>query len=251
MADKKKTTSVRSASSRKSASASSGRSLTPLPAREPKPVIGLGTWITVLVLAIAIGFAFFFNKQKASQAAQATSTPGSSLLFGSENGTVSGIKIESSTGASVEVIRDVKGTWVLKAPTETAADQAQAEAAATQVAALRVLGDVQLGLDIVGLDKPSYTITITFTGGKTSKLLIGSVTPIQTGYYVQLDGGKTQIVDNQGIDALLGMLTNPPYAATPTPLESATPTAPTPTSTPDLTLTPATAAPPVTVTATP
>lgn len=222
-----------------------------MPPHEQKPFIGMGAWITVILLLAVIAGAFAFNKYKGKQAAEATATPGSAYLFTSEEGTVQDIKIEASTGTSAEVARDASGIWVLKAPTEAAADQAQAEAAASQIPALRVLGDVTLDLNLVGLDKPSYTMTIRFSGGKTHTLLIGSITPIQTGYYVQLDGGKVQIVDNQGIDALLSMLTNPPYAVTPTPLESATPTAPTSTSTPDLTLTPATATPTVAVTATP
>jgi hypothetical protein len=189
-----------------------------------------------------LGVAFLLKKQQAQQAAEATPTAGSSLLFTSEEGMVSGIKIEDIAGSSVEVARNESGVWVLKAPTEAPADQAAAEAAATQVAALRILGDVSLGLDVVGLDKPSYTITITFTGGKTHTLIIGAVTPIQTGYYVQLDGGKVQIADKQGLDALLGMVTNPPYLASPAPLESPTPEASsTPTSaeaTPSATATP-------------
>lgn len=204
-------------------------------------MIRRNTWIFIVVLAALIGFSFYLSAQKAKQAAVATPTTSSATLFGSDEGSPNDIQIEDSTGKSVEVARNESGTWVLKAPTEGAADQASAEAAATQISALRVLGDVQLGPDIVGLDKPSYTIMIGFTGGKTHTLTIGSVTPIQTGYYAQLDGGKTQIVDKQGLDALLNLLTNPPYAATATPVETATPTSepatPTPETTPTTSLT--------------
>jgi hypothetical protein len=125
----------------------------------------------------------------------------------------------------MEMARNASGTWGILAPIATAADQGSAEAAATQIGALRVLDNVQLGPDVVGLDKPSYVITIIFTGGKTHKLNVGAVTPIQNGYYAQLDGLKIQIIDKQGIDALLGLLNNPPYAATLTPVASDTPTA--------------------------
>ncbi len=234
--------------SRRASLASDRRPLSPMPPREKKPAISVATWVTVILLALVIAGAYGLNTYKAKQAAEATPTSGSAFLFTPDEGTVQDIKIESSTGASVEVARDAKGVWVLKAPTEAAADQAQAEAAASQVPALRVIGDVTLDLNIVGLDKPAYTMTIAFSGGKTHKLLIGSVTPIQTGYYAQLDGGKTQIIDKAGMDALFSMLTNPPYAVTPTPFESATPTS---TPTPELTGTPATAAPTAAITATP
>jgi hypothetical protein len=195
-------------------------------AAESKPVIQTGTWLTILVFAALIGLAFFLNNQKAKQTAETTPTPGpgSLPLFASTEGLPNDIKIESAIGQTVEVARNSSGEWVLKSPTEAAADQASAQAAATQVQALHiVLSSVDLGLDILGLDKPAYTITITFTGGQTHKLTVGAVTPIQTGYYAQLDGGKPQVVDKEGLDALLGLLSNPPYAATPTPLASSTP----------------------------
>ena len=249
MASKKTTTPRRTSSASKKTSVTSAKPIlsTPHP-REEKPLISTTTWITLLVLALVAGFAFLFNQQKAKQQAAATPTPGTAMLFTSAEGQPSDIKIESSTGTSVEVARNDKGVWVLKAPTQADADQASAEAAATQIGALQiVVSDVQLGLDVIGLDKPADTITLTFTSGKTHKLTVGSVNPIQTGYYVQLDGGKTQIVDKPGLDAILSMLTKPPYVATATPAVTDTPTA---TVTPVTTPTSAEATPTVSVTET-
>ena len=248
MASKKTTSSRRTSSASKKASSTPAKPTfsTPRP-RDEKPVISATTWITLLVLVVVAGFAYLFNQQKAKQQAAATPTPGTAMLFTSAEGQPSDIKIESSTGTSVEVARNDKGVWVLKAPTQADADQAAAEAAATQIGALQVVGDVQLGLDIVGLDKPADTITLTFTGGKTHKLAVGSVNPIQTGYYVQLDGGKTQIVDKPGLDAILSMLTKPPYVATATPSVTDTPTA---TATPETTPTATEGTPTVVVTGT-
>jgi len=230
MASKKTTPSRRTSGASKRIGAAAAKSHpSPTNPREEKPVISAATRITLLVLILVVGFAYLFNKQKANQQAAATPTAGTALLFAYAEGQPNDIKIESSTGQSVEVARNTSGSWVLKAPTQAEADQASAQAAATQISALRVIGEVQLGLDVVGLDKPSETITTTFTDGKTHKLTVGSVNPIQTGYYVQLDGGKTQIVDKQGLDALLTLLTNPPYVASATPAATATPqTTPTP-----------------------
>ena len=248
MASKKTTTPRRTSSASKRTGATSAKShLAPLSPREEKPVVSITTWITLLVLVLMVGFAFLFNQQKAKEQAAATPTAGTAMLFTSAEGLPNDIKIEASTGTSVEVARNDKGVWMLKAPTQADADQASAQAAATQVGALQVIGDVQLGLDVVGLDKPADTITLTFTGGKTHKLAVGSVNPIQTGYYVQLDGGKTQIVDKPGLDALLTMLTNPPYVATATPAVTDTPTA---TATPATTPTSVETTPTVSVTET-
>ena len=201
-------------------------------------MIRRNTWIFLVVLVVLVGAAFYFNRQKSIAANAATSTPAQTFLFTSHDGNPTDIKIEDTTGHSVEVTRNSAGTWVLKAPTAAAANQSQAEAAATQLTSLNMLGNIQIGLADVGLDKPTYTLTVTFDSAKTHKVLIGSLNPIQTGYYVQVDGGPVQVADKSGIDSLVGMLTAPPYldtltpTVTLTPIPSATPTAIPPTSTP-------------------
>lgn len=201
-------------------------------------MIRKNTWILLIILAALVGFSLYWTNYKTKQAAQATPTSASATLFSSTDGSPNDIKISDSDGNSMEMARTASGTWGLLAPKAAAADQGSAEAAATQVGALRILDNVQLGPDVVGLDKPSYVITITFTSSKTHKLNVGSVTPVQNGYYAQLDGSKIQIIDKQGLDALLELLKNPPYAATLTPVASATSTALPDTPTPEATITP-------------
>src|SRR5271157_3791816 len=186
-------------------------------------MIRRNTWILLIILVLLVGGAFYFNNQKKNSASAATPTPAQTFLFTSHDGNPTDIKIAYTAGNSVELARNSTGTWVLKAPTADAANQSQAEAAATQLTSLNLLGNVQIGLDVVGLDKPTYTMTITFDSAKTHKVLIGSVNPIQTGYYVQVDGGPVQVADKSGIDALVGMLTAPPYLATLTPTITLTP----------------------------
>ncbi len=183
-------------------------------------MIRRNTWILLVLLAALIGFSFYLKNHKANEAAAATPTTAASSsaqLFSAGEGAPTDIKIEDAMGKSVEVARNEAGVWVLKAPTAAAANQGAAEAAATQVTSLRVLSNVQLGFDVVGLTEPSYTMSITFSDGKTHTLTVGSVTPIQDGYYTSLDGGPVRIVDKQGLDALIPLLTEPPYAATLTP----------------------------------
>jgi len=185
-------------------------------------MIRRSTLIVLIILAALIAFSFYLKNQQARQAARPAPTESSAALFTTADGSPTDIKIEAVAGSSVEFGRDATGTWVVKAPLAVPADQAASEAAATQVTGLRVLSGVQLGLDVVGLDKPTDTLTVTFRSGNTHKLLIGSVTPIQNGYYCQLDGGSVTVIDKLGVDALLGLLTSPPYLATLTPVASAT-----------------------------
>ncbi len=194
-------------------------------------MIRRNTWIVLVVLLAVVGYAFYLRNAKAKEALSATPTAGASPLFSPSFGAPADIKIESAEGTSVEISRDQAGKWVLKVPTAADANQASAEAAATQLGALRVVSSVDLGLDVIGLDKPAYTITVLYGANQTHKLLVGAVTPIQNGYYVQLDGGTNQVVDKSGLDSLLGLLTEPPYLATPTPVASSTPTLPAPTET--------------------
>ncbi len=195
-------------------------------------MIRRSTLILLIVLAALVGFSFYLKNQQAKQAARPTPTEGSAALFPAADGKPTNIRIVGAAGDSVEFGRDQGGTWVVKAPLAVAADQAASEAAASQVSSLRVLSNVQLGLDIVGLDSPADTLTVTFDSGQSHKLLVGSATPIQNGYYCQLDGGPVIVVDKPGVDALLGLVTSPPYLATLTPAPSATSTVSPLTSTP-------------------
>jgi hypothetical protein len=178
------------------------------------------------LLVIVLAGIFIFNNRKALKAMEASPTSESSLLFTDTEGQPSSIRVVASTGETVELAHDGQGAWVLTAPFRTAADPALAEASASQVATLRVLSDVDLPLDVLGLDKPAYVITIRFTGGAEHTLEVGSQTPTQSGYYVRVDGFRKAIVSASGLTALLTLVASPPYLDTPTPSPApATPTA--------------------------
>ncbi len=197
-------------------------------------MIRRNTWILLVLLAIVIGAAYYLNNRKSQQAsatptAGAEGSSGSLPLFSTSAGSPTDITVKDTTGKTVEIARNGSGAWVLKAPTSAQADQAAAEAAATQVTSLRVLSTVQLDLNVVGLDKPAYIMAFTFTDGSKHTLNVGSETPIQDGYYTSLDNGPIKVVDKPGIDALVQLLSQPPYVATPVPPVTLTPTAETPT----------------------
>ena len=212
-------------------------------------MIRRNTWIVLVLLVAVIGAAYYLNNRKAQQAASATPTaaaPGSGKLFSAALGEPTDITVKDTTGKTVEVARNASGQWVLKAPTDAPADQASAEAAATQVASLQVVSTVQLDLNVVGLDKPAYMMSFTFKDNSKHTLAVGSITPLQDGYYTSLDNGPVKVVDKAGVDALVQLLTQPPYAATPTPPITETPTIqatntapPAPTETPAATGSPA------------
>jgi hypothetical protein len=180
-------------------------------------MIRRGTWIALLVLLALVGFSFALRNRQTRNSEAATATQGLSPLFDELRGEPSLIRIESAVGQSIEIARNADGTWVLEAPEKAEADQAAAQAAATQIGALRVLSTVNLAPEIIGMDAPAYELTLKFEDGSKHTLLIGSVTPITDGYYTQLNSGPYQVVDKYGLDSLIELVGAPPYLATPTP----------------------------------
>ncbi|MFH1186475.1 MAG: DUF4340 domain-containing protein [Chloroflexota bacterium] len=186
-------------------------------------MIRRGTWFLLVLLLSLIGLSVYLRDRQAKELVSATPTTSMAPLFDGGDGAPTLIRVESAFGVVVQFARDQSGKWVLNAPEEAEADQAAAEAAATQVGALRVLSTVKLGADIIGLDRPEYTLAVEFGDSVKHNLHIGSITPIQDGYYTQLDDGQYQVVDKFGLEKLIGLLTSPPYFATPTPLAPPTP----------------------------
>ena len=175
----------------------------------------------VLLLALAGAYYYLNNRNKTSDievTAEATSPATQAYLFTAEDGTPSSIRIESQAGQTVEVARGADNAWVLKQPIEAKADQASAEAAASQITTISILDTVpNVDPKIVGLETPEDVLTVKFTNGVERTVDIGVITPSESGYYIRNAEGKVSIVSRSAIDALLGLLDNPPYLETLTP----------------------------------
>src|SRR5215208_5121369 len=172
--------------------------------------------IVYVVLLLGLVGAYFYLKNREQPAAdiELTLEPGSEVtyLFTAEEGTPSSIRIESGSGDIVEVARDADNAWALTQPIEAKAEPGAAEAAATQVTSMQVLDSVpDVGPKIVGLDDPEYVLTVKFTNGGERTIDIGVITPTESGYYVRDTTGKVVIVSRSAVEALLGLLNNPPY----------------------------------------
>lgn len=184
-------------------------------------------YITIL-LALAAAYYYLNNRE---QPPDIDVTPGSteeiSYLFKAEEGIPTLIQIESRSGETVEVARNAGNAWALVQPVESDAEQGAAEAAATQLTTMRILDRIsEVDSELVGLAEPAYILTAGFDNGTERTLHIGVVTPSESGYYVQeASGGEVLIVSRSAVEALLRLLTNPPYSQTPTPAlsETATP----------------------------
>jgi hypothetical protein len=195
------------------------------------------TVIFLLLAVLVVGAYYFMKYRKESAPAETTPTPEAtiqiSFLFDAADGQPTSIKVESKTGDAVEVARNADNAWVIAAPVEASADQGLSESAASQVTAMRIQDKLEnIDLDVLGLKSPEYTLTIKFSSGVERKADIGVVTPSETGYYVLNGKGEVVIIGKSSVDALLMLLTQPPYAETPTASPTATET-PLPSSTPE------------------
>ena len=193
------------------------------------------TVIYLVLFLLVIGAYYYLNNREEPADIALTLEPTTevSYLFTAEDGLPTSIRIESKSGDTVEVARNAENAWELILPREATADQASAEAAASQVTTMQILDRLpDIDPEIVGLTDPEYNILVKFTSGVERNVKIGVITPTESGYYVQNTDGETVIVSKSSVDALLlGLLNNPPYLETPTPSPVAlteTPIDPTP-----------------------
>ena len=186
--------------------------------RQRKTAFRAGTLIAVLLLLAMIELTVYLKQQKEKTGAgTATAVSEAAPIFNAEDGVVTSIEIKPTKGETVKVARDAKNVWALELPTKTEANQAAAEAAATQVSALKAISQINGDPEIFGLKNPAFTIAIEFKGGKKHTLEVGDATPTKSGYYVRLDNNKMMIADQSGIESLLTLVISPPYLNTPTP----------------------------------
>jgi hypothetical protein len=238
---KKKSTSVASPKR-----ASSSRSA-PKPYKSNKPLFSAGTIITLVTFILVVVVAIYISKKKEADAALATPEGGeTAYVFTQADGTPDSISIQPAEGKAVQFDRNGKNVWELILPVKAEADQSMAEAAATQVMAINIVTpEINGAAETFGLDTPSYVITIKFSTGQTHKLEVGDVAVSNNGYYARLDKGKIMLVGLSAIDALVQLVSFPPYLNPPTstalpPTETPVPViVDTPTATPaDVTVTP-------------
>ena len=187
------------------------------------------TWVLLFILALVV-FAFFVIKNHSANSTEATPTlQGSNFLVTQADGPLKSLRISDLQNHSVQIQRDINGMWIVTQPASGTADQSLATAAETQVSALRIVTtlDNQLPLVEAGLNSPAYAIELTFVDGGKHVIQVGMLTPTNSGYYVRFDGGNLYVVSRPGIDALLNLLSSPPFPATetsmPTSAETITP----------------------------
>jgi hypothetical protein len=188
------------------------------------------SWILLILLGIAVGVYFLIKYRAEIKTTEPTETPVTTSYLAQEiDGTLISIRIFDNDYHIVVMQRNQDGFWEITLPTPGTADQALVSEAETQLNALKTVSRIGqvVSLDDFGLTHPAYIIKMVYSNNAEHKIDIGDSTPTGSGYYIQLDDGEVYVVSQYSLDAILGMLSNPPYPATATPtptLEQPTPT---------------------------
>jgi hypothetical protein len=177
------------------------------------------TWIATVIFLVLAGLLFYVNqKEPTEEAVEITPPAPVKFLFVDSDGLPSSIDIKSGTGEQVVIARNEAGIWVLEKPIETEApqggeaDQASAEAAASQLTSLRIESRPEVPPEAAGLVQPSYILTVETTSGTKKTVRIGDLAPTGIGYYARENNAdETFIINRTGLDALLKLLESPPY----------------------------------------
>jgi hypothetical protein len=177
------------------------------------------TWLLLAILALAIGAYYFLTKHPSKTTEPTPTATANSILLTQADGVLQSLRIYDQGGNTFQMQRDLSKIWVIIAPTSGVADQALADAAESQISALRVVTMLETQPDpsSIGLASPVDTLVVSFANGTSHKIEIGNMTPTGSGYYVRYDDGKIYVISQLGIDAILKLLIAPPYPATETP----------------------------------
>lgn len=184
-------------------------------------MIRRSTVVYITILLVLAGAYYYLNNRAQSAEPTATLDPVDEVtyLFSADEGIPTSIVVEAKSGEISGIARNEENAWNLTQPVKADAEQGASEAAASQVTTMRVLDTIPaVEPGMVGLSDPEYTLTVRFNDGTERTLHVGVVTPTESGYYVQeASGGDVKIVSKSSVDAVLRLLTAPPYLQTPTP----------------------------------
>lgn len=186
-------------------------------------MISRPTWVLLGLFVLVAGMGMYIQWSQDQAEALATDTPGIDLLFQIQGSAIVGLQVKAINGASIEVRRETDGAWTLLGYEENELDSNRIERAVTNASSLRILSTLESrpDLDFIGLNPSRYTIVLTLAGGERMQALIGNLSPIGNGYYVQLESDEVVVVNQFNLDAVLEILEDPPIM--PEPDETAEP----------------------------
>ena len=185
-------------------------------------MIKRNTWITLIVLIASVAFFYFIQKTNLLTASQLpTSTP-VPLLLGNTTDPITSIKLTDPQGMVIVASLDNNNVWIIEQPTNLQISQGNMQEILSDLTGIYVRSPLlsAVPLEATGLQTPTHSLTLTYKSGNVHVINVGILSPVRSGYYVQLDNGNPVIVTQSNIDNIIELLSSIIY--TPTPNSSST-----------------------------
>lgn len=188
-------------------------------------MIRRSTWVVLASFVGLLGLYLWWSQQPTtSTEGEATPTPGP--LWSVTPDQIQRIEVEDlETGQRVSAQRQAEVGWSVTEPEGALQDAGRVERAATWLLAPVPRAEIspQEDLEPFGLADPSYSVTVTLSGGTELVLEVGRETPTGSSRYVNFAGRQGVLVFSQaGLDEGLGLLRDLIAPATPTVAPTAT-----------------------------
>jgi hypothetical protein len=181
---------------------------------------------TLLIILLILAAVVVFLQRTPALNAKSDSLPTSTdspMLMDLGNKAITAFAMSDDQGHVLKSFLDKQNNWFIEQPIGCQYSSDSLSSSLSLIQTLKVLVSLETppALSDVGLNKPTYTLALTFNDGSTQTLKVGSVVPTGTGYYVQVNNDSVVVISQYSVDSLFGLVST--ACATPTPEPSATP----------------------------
>jgi len=183
-------------------------------------MIRRSTIVVVALFAIALlALLLILRNPDAIQTSTPTpmATAMAKLLPDWQNQEVIEAVLQRSIGGETVLVRNSDGSWMNTAAGIVA--PGKVEQLLSEILATNILIEIpaELSLEDLNLSTPGQSITLKTAEGKQTTILVGGMTPTQSGYYVKVDNQAPVAVSKYAVEAVLTLFDEALPAPTPTP----------------------------------
>jgi len=173
-------------------------------------MIRRSTWVTIAVLIVLLGITWYFEWSPSGKSRNAgTPTPTLIPQIIKENQTdVSVIELTTSTGEVISLSKNPDNTWSFPPSSNKRVDQGKAQELLSDIYFLTPLTtlDSSAALDAYGLLNPTQVLKVQVMNGSPYVIKLGSLTPTQSGYYIQVNSNPVVIVSKTSLESIFDLL---------------------------------------------
>jgi hypothetical protein len=171
-------------------------------------MIRRNTWILLGIFVLLALTAIVLQRSgNLEQRAEPTPTT-QPLLFDDDLADIDQAVIEDLQGNRAVLELDQENQWVLAQPQVEMTDPSLIARAGNQLTSIRILNvlDSPPSIEVLGIDQPAYTMTVTFKDGTKTSVGIGNLTPTGSGFYVRKSGRSVMVAAKSNLQTLIQLL---------------------------------------------